>query len=131
LSHYEEEFARKRAERVMYLGGDRSTREAIVRVLLRLPGDALDLAVDKCLFLSVGSAVSGQTQPKWVYEPREWLILLYDQAPNLETLIAHEIAHAYRGHSVSARHLSEEEMERQARELTRSWGFTEAEGSLS
>lgn len=31
----------------------------------------------------------------------EWLLLIYDDAPDIETVIAHEVAHAYLGHSIT------------------------------
>lgn len=51
----------------------------------------------------------------------EWLLLIYDDAPDIETVIAHEVAHAYLGHSITDPLMPHEETERQARDLVRSW----------
>lgn len=57
--------------------------------------------------------------------------MIYDRSPQLETVIAHEIAHAYLGHSVTSALSGEEAWEREAREQTRAWGFRGAPGVLS
>ena len=75
------------------------------------------------MFVSAGGALNGQCLPTRFLSHVEWFILIYDDAPDLETIIAHEVAHAYLGHSLDDP-LSDEETEMQARELTREWGFT-------
>jgi hypothetical protein len=129
MSYYDKQFTATRANQVMQLG-DRRTRETIIRVLNRLPGDALDLAVDKCVFLSVGGAVEGQCRPRSQLD-RDWLIFIEDQPRRLglETLIAHEIAHAFLEHLVREPVPPEDEREREVQELLHKWGFAEEPSS--
>jgi len=72
---------------------------------------------------ATGGATNGQCLPSRFVADADWLIVLDDRSPDLETVIAHEVAHAYLGHSI-ADPLSDDETERQASEQTRSWGFT-------
>jgi hypothetical protein len=112
-----------------YLSGDRNTGDAIARALDRLPADVLDFAITKCIFVSAGSAQkNGQCLPKWCLHG-DWLILLNDQSPDLETVIAHEVAHAWLGHGEEGDFRSDtESMENQAREKACEWGFTGRRG---
>jgi hypothetical protein len=117
------EHARRKANRARYFSADPETREALVRALSRLPDDALEFAVDKCVFVSLGGGVNGQCLPSRFVADADWLVLLYDRAPDIETVIAHEVAHAYLGHSIGDP-LGDEETETQARDLVRAWGFS-------
>ena len=86
----------------------------------------LEFAIDSCAFFSIGRAGNAQCLPsRFVTEfGADWIIVIYDGAPDLETVIAHEVAHAFLKHSVVDPLMSQEETERQAREQTRDWGFT-------
>jgi predicted Zn-dependent protease len=75
------------------------------------------------VFFSIGAGSNGQCLPSRFADGAEWLILIDNDAPDIETVIAHEVAHAYLGHSL-ADLLSEEETEKQAREQVRAWGFS-------
>jgi len=118
------EHARRRANQAPYFGVDPETREALVRALSRLPNDALEFAVEKCVFFSCGGGLNGQCLPARFVAEAEWAILIYDRAPDIETVIVHEVAHAYLSHSLGVPTLGDDETERQARELTRAWGFS-------
>lgn len=74
---------------------------ALIRAPSRLPDDVLEFAIDKCAFFSLGGAGNGQCLPSRFIEGAEWLLLIYDDAPDIETVIAHEVAHAYLGHSIT------------------------------
>jgi hypothetical protein len=76
---------------------DPATVEAIIDVLIELPDSPREFAIDNCVFISVGYAAQGQTVNTNL--ERDWLIAVHDQAPKLEPLIAHEIAHAVLGHT--------------------------------
>jgi hypothetical protein len=86
------------AKYAVRLGTNPDTSAAIVRVRERLPDEVMRFAVDRCAFFFLGNAVQGQTMPRRFVDVREWLIVLYDLAPHLEAVIAHEVAHAYLGH---------------------------------
>jgi hypothetical protein len=119
----ESEFALRKANLARYMGGDQNTHGALVRALSRLPDDALDLAIEKCVFFSCGGGVNAQCLPTRLIGEADWLVLIYDLAPDIETVIAHEVAYAYLGHSIGDP-MSDEETETRARELTRTWGFS-------
>jgi hypothetical protein len=122
----ESEHTRRKANSVRYFSFQPETKEALVRVLSRVPRDALEFAIHKCVFLSSGGkeiGLNGQCLPTRFIGEADWLILIYDDAPDIETVIAHELAHAYLGHSLGEP-MSDEETEAQAREQTRAWGFT-------
>jgi hypothetical protein len=117
----ESERARRKANLARYLGNDPRTHRALIRAPSRVPDDVLDVAIDKCAFFSLGGAGNGQCLPSRFIEGAEWLLLIYDDAPDIETVIAHEVAHAYLGHSITDPLMPHEETERQARDLVRSW----------
>lgn len=99
---------------------DREVDDIVRGTLGRLPADVLEFALEKCAFASVGSEVPAQ-----VIRPTDrWLVLLseygYEGQPAVsETVVAHEIAHAWLGHEES-----DDDKEREVRALVRSWGFT-------
>src|SRR5947208_524574 len=92
------------ADDLAYYSVDKLTRGLVVQTIERLPKDVQDFALDRCCFLSVGGAASGQTLPGDIAthsatgQP-QWLILLSDTLPpeHPHGIIAHEIAHAWRG----------------------------------
>lgn len=117
------EHAPREANHARYFGADPATREALVNALSRLPDDARRFAIDKLVFVSCGGGLNGQCLPSRFIAEADWLVLIYDRAQDLETVIAHEVAHAYLGHSIGD-YMSDEETERQAREQVRAWGFS-------
>jgi hypothetical protein len=116
------EHSLRKANLARYLSNDSGTHSALVRALSRLPDDALEFVVDKCAFFSIGGGSNGQCLPSRFTGEAEWLILIDNDAPDLETVIAHEVAHAYLGHGLED--ATKEETEKQAREQVRAWGFT-------
>lgn len=106
-----------------YMGADADTHHAIVRAVSRLPQVVAQFVVDSCVFFSVGEAVYGQCLPARFVEGKDWIIVVDEGFPgDVEALVAHEVAHAYLGHSIGEP-LGDEETERRAREQAVAWGF--------
>ena len=82
-----------------------------------MPADARQFALDHCIFVSVGSSSPAQVLPP----TDRWTVLLEEGQPSVtESVVAHEVAHAWLGHEGQ----NTDEQERDARSLARSWGFT-------
>jgi hypothetical protein len=121
-------------DNLAFYGEDAETRLRIIRVLYQLPEDVISFVLDRCSFLSVGRTTSGMVLPGKIgvhaQEKRSrncWLILLDEREIDDESVIAHEIAHAWLGHDrISA--YDTEIWEIDAANLTKSWGF-EGRGS--
>jgi len=114
---------------LVYHGEDPGLRDRIVNVLSLLPDDVTDFALDRCAFLSVGKASAGMVLPGRIgvhgHEKRSrnfWLVLLDENMPGDDSVIAHEIAHAWLRHDRLAADDCET-WERDAADLARSWGF--------
>ncbi|TMB65067.1 MAG: hypothetical protein E6J43_12440 [Chloroflexi bacterium] len=118
---------------VAYLGEDNDLRSVIGDTIGRLPDDALLLAADRCVFVSVGRTVEGMTLPGDVLQRVDeddptWLILLDDrimdtkEADDVESVIAHEIAHAFLGHNRMTDD-GDRSVEIATCKLVREWGF--------
>jgi hypothetical protein len=104
------------------------TRDAIAATLQKLPPEARAFAIDRCVFVSVGK-ILGITLPARLSdwpgaEHPEWLIILEDDvaSPELEPMIAHEIAHGLLGHDYFEQ--QGPNVENEAARLAASWGFT-------
>jgi hypothetical protein len=102
----------------------------IAETLAKLPRVAAVFAFERCLFMSIGGTVWGKCRPaSLVRHPRTgstrnmWLILLNEDMPREEwhSVIAHEIAHAWRKDDYSG--ITPEDEELQTDLLTRLWGF--------
>jgi hypothetical protein len=87
-------------------------------------------ALDRCAFTSVGQTILGMALPGrigvHVAERRSknvWIIVSLDQEPGeeLQTTVAHEIAHAWLGHDRCGDMPTD--CEEQAARLAKSWGF--------
>ena len=116
-----EEDKLRRARGIRYLTLDKDTHDAIMQTCARLPDDVFNFVRCKCTLVSLGKTTWGQTYRTCsLGETAEWLILLDDRvsAADLPSSIAHEVAHAYRGHSSGS-----EQEEQEARDLARSWGL--------
>lgn len=114
-----------------YHGESDEIRRFLALVLLRLPERIREFAIERCAVLSVGHNAYGITWPariakKWrVGINRRWLILLTENLPpgDEESIIAHEIAHAYLGHDRGSPDLPQD-CEEQACNLVAKWGFS-------
>jgi len=115
----------------VYLGDDQDLELLIGDVLVRLPDQPLLKAIDSCVFGSVGRSNQGLTLPANVLnggEAESWLILLDDamlaskQTEDIQSVIAHEIAHAYLGHDRVA-DAGDVSIELDACRQVREWGF--------
>ena len=127
----------------------------VVRVVSRLPESVQQFVCHRCILLAlsdVGMVLPGRithadthdtvamveaapigAQPDDLHDYVEqfeqtaarWIILLQGSPPQDESVIAHEIAHAYLGHDRLGISVGLEPVaiETQACELTRSWGF--------
>lgn len=89
--------------------------DTLRRAISRLPDEVREFAYDRCRFASVGASMIGQTLPPGT----RWLILVRDEETD-ESVIAHEIAHAWRGHEGP----NTDSQEQEVRALVRSWGFS-------
>jgi len=101
----------------------------ITKTVAKLPDDVRHFVYDSCSFLSVQLGLT------WPPDDR-WKIILDDSMADdldpsdVESVIAHEIAHAYLGHSVftlpelnpSGKYATSP-VEVEARELAEQWGF--------
>lgn len=113
-----------------YYGDDGSLESTIVAVIAKLPPDVQEFVGDRCRFLSVGRVCWGMTMRQMICEidakevEDKWLILLEEQTPaeQIESVVAHEIAHAWLGHDRYDPDLLPE-CEVEAALLTREWGF--------
>ena len=95
---------------------DREAEATLRRTLSRLPADVLEFALARCRFAAVGPDIVAQTLPP----DDRWVILLREGEMD-ESVVAHEIAHAYRGH-VRSTAADEAAQEAEARALARLWG---------
>jgi hypothetical protein len=86
----------------------------LLNTLVRLPEDVYEFAVEKISFHA------GQSQTVQVYGmDKPYMIIL--KRTDSESLIAHEIAHAYLSHTQTKSGLTDQET--QADELRKKWGF--------
>jgi hypothetical protein len=88
----------------------------------RLPDEVQRFAGETCAFVAVGDDIQAQTLQPNIHK---WLIIVRE-SENRESVIAHEIAHAFLGHTRGAEFPPDEEsrIESEARTLVRAWGFT-------
>lgn len=119
---------------LVFFGEDVETQLGIVKVLSKLPDNVVQFALDRCSFTSVGKVTAGMVLPGKVgIHPSEkrsrncWLIILDERSTDDESVIAHEIAHAWLGHDRTSAD-DQETWEIDAANLTKEWGF-EGRGS--
>jgi len=114
-----------------YYGEDQHLFDCIVRTVQKLPDQVAHFAIDRCRFLSVGRSCWGMTMPAYIathnVEKRTrniWLILLEELIPDdeIDSAIAHEIAHAWLKHDRMGDFPEDGEIA--AANLTRRWGFS-------
>ena len=104
-----------------WVGENEHMEHIIYEAVMRLPDDVRAFVFDRVIFLSAawGQAFRGRD---W---SDAWLVML---APNLPAedatgIVAHEIAHAWRGHGEGRIGYSVDE-EQEACALVQAWGFT-------
>jgi len=119
---------------LMYHGEDAELQSRIVKVLAQLPDEVVAFVLGRCTFLSTGRVTSGMVLPgRLGLHPTEkrsrnfWLILLDENIATDDSVIAHEIAHAWLRHDKLSAD-DQETWEKDAAILTKSWGF-EGRGS--
>src|SRR5579872_904773 len=101
-----------------------AARTSVTRSLARMPSDARQRAVAECVFIAIGDDFGGVCLPTHVLGDAQWLIVVDAGGPDdLETIIAHEVAHALLGHNIGDHQQSHEAIEAEARALVRTWGF--------
>lgn len=112
----------------IYFGDDDSIRFSIAKVLPKIPNDVRDYVLNECFIFSAGKGDFGVTWPASMilnsYDRlRSWIIILSEDMPedDKDSIIAHEIAHAYLKHD----RLSDVpvEVEKDACLLVKGWGF--------
>lgn len=125
-----------------YYGTSDETERRIVKVLSQLPEQVVEFVLDKCVFLSIGHASLGQVLPARIIEKYfgesvkdRWIVLLEEEPKaesgklysetDAQSIVAHEVAHAWLRHDAFAEETAERELqlETEAAELTAKWGF--------
>jgi hypothetical protein len=118
------------ADDVKYYGDDSELLLWIQLTLTKLPIDVARFVIDRCSFVSTGRVNLGLILPGRIgvhfLERRSrntWVIILSENLPasEEESVIAHEIAHAWLGHDRLAEMSDDVEIE--AANLTKLWGF--------
>ena len=127
--------------RLAYYGEDSHLEGLIVEVVARLPEDVADFALERCRYMSVGESVFGmvlpgrigvgwegrvQGNPSEVLPDDAWLVVLADPLPEKDahSIIAHEIAHAWRGDDRLSFCGDNVALEEATARLTAEWGFS-------
>lgn len=111
---------------VIYYDEDDKLRNAIASVLTALPEEVKEFVLEHCFILSTGEYTYGTVWPGKIFKNISWVIVLNEKMPkskgDRESIIAHEIAHAYLGHDQLNPDI-EPECEIEACNLTKQWGF--------
>jgi hypothetical protein len=116
-----------------YHGESSDIHTQIIETISRLPKKVAKFAVENCCFISVGEAIYGIALPGRIGTKNTnlrrttrnaWIIVLSENCneKDIHSIIAHEIAHAWRKDDRLAR--PPEDCEIQTANLTRDWGFT-------
>ncbi len=88
----------------------------VVQSLARMPSDARVRAIAECVFIGIGDDFGGLCLPSNCSATRDETIVVDGGAPaGLETVIAHEVAHALLGHNIADQESSHEAIEAEAR----------------
>ncbi len=115
----------------VFYGGENTEMQLWIQsTLTKLPEEVAVFAIDRCRFISIGWGVAGLTFPGRIgvddYESplNVWIIVLDDNisSEHVESVIAHEIAHAWLGHDRIGD--IPDDCEVVAANLTKEWGFT-------
>jgi hypothetical protein len=104
-----------------WVGENEHMEHIIYETVMRLPDNVRAFVFDHVIFLSAawGQAFRGRD---W---SDAWLVMLAPNLPDADAtgIVAHEIAHAWRGHG-EGRGLYSADEEQEACAFVRSWGFT-------
>jgi hypothetical protein len=111
----------------LYYGEDDNFQGTLAHVLVALPEKVRDYTLARCIIFSIGRGAAGIVWPARVaqssrYRRPKWLIVISEEADDLESTIAHEIAHAWLRHDRMAE-VTPREWEMEAANLARDWGF--------
>lgn len=103
-------------------------RDTINAALARLPDDVQAFAATRLYVKTIGSA-PGSCAGSLINLTRkaelaDYMLVICDASPDLDAVIAHEVAHAVLRHTDKGNPMSSEQAEREARALAGSWGFT-------
>ena len=116
-------------DNLMYWGEDPQLRARIVGVMGQLPDRVAAFALERCGFVSVGRASLGIILPGRVgvvnrRSHNVWIIVLDERmsAKDVDGVIAHEIAHAWRGDDRLG--MMPKDSEVKTARLVKEWGFT-------
>jgi hypothetical protein len=109
-----------------YHGHDEETRQRILKTIARLPDKVARFALKRCVYFSAGRANHGMVLPPRALERGRWVVILTENMPerSSESIIAHEIAHAWLKHDAFAFDINAAEVEVAAAQLAHEWGFT-------
>lgn len=115
---------------LFYGGEDMEMLAWIQSTLSKLPEEVAVFAIDQCRFISVGKGAAGLTLPGRIGVDNAesplnvWIIVLDENisSEHMESVIAHEIAHAWLGHDRIGDIPDDGEIV--AANLTKEWGFT-------
>lgn len=118
------------AYRLALYGCD-AIRPEIVRAVSRVPEEVQTFAAERCAFLALPDGLDGAVWPGRIAthfhgsDADAWIVLLDSPLPEDagEAVVAHELAHAFLRHDKLGQG-DAAEIERQAAELARAWGFT-------
>jgi hypothetical protein len=115
--------------RLKYIGESEDARRIIASAISQLPDDVQEFALDGG-FLSVGDPAAGfyvsRENLRYLAEGVPWLVILSDVVDyeDMESLVAHEIAHLWLGHDTGAVGLEAfAAAEEAAAALVKTWGF--------
>ena len=92
---------------------DDPTWDTVQRTLKRLPEEVREFALDWIQFTSPAEEGAHLLSPS-----DRWTVVLSEKEQD-ESVVAHEVAHAWRGHEETS-----DEREQEVRDLARAWGFT-------
>ena len=115
-----------------YFGADGQLERVLVDTIARLPEDVRQFALDHCRFLSVGRVSHGMVfrgsiGVDYVTKRSDavWLVLLFEDVgeDDIHCMVAHEIAHAWLGHSALDPNVPKD-AEIVTANLVAEWGFT-------
>src|SRR5262245_53854275 len=105
---------------------DRESEQTLRRVLERLPAEAFEFALARCAYAAIGPEMArAQVLPPL----NDRYLVLLTEGEKEESVIAHEIAHAFLGHPDTVLagfrdETVERTQEAEARALAVAWGFT-------
>lgn len=117
-------------ESLQYFGESADMQRLIARTVAKLPDDVMEFACSRCRFITVsfGATYPGEIGLDWVKRRSRnmWVIVLGEKLPtkDAESIVAHEIAHAWLHHSILDYRGSGFEVEKEAAKLTQEWGFS-------